>query len=43
MGNNIRPTVDGGVLKPKNANCEGGIKPVTYIFCTHIIDLHETQ
>jgi len=43
MGSSIDPTVGGGVLKPKNANCEGGTKHVIHIFCTHIVDLHETQ
>ena len=43
MGSNINPTIGGGVLKPKNANCEGGVKPGIYIFCTHRIDSHGTQ
>jgi len=31
------------VLKSKNANCEGGVKHVIYIFYTHILDSHGTQ
>ena len=26
MGSNIGPTAGGGVMKPKNANCEGGLQ-----------------
>ena len=43
MGNNINPTAGEGVLRPKNANCEGGVKPGIYTFCPHIIDSHGTQ
>ena len=43
MGNSICSTIDGGVLKPKNANCESRVKPAHYIFHTHIKDIPETQ
>ena len=42
MENNIYPTV-GGVLEPKNANYEGGIKYIISILCTHIIGSSGTQ
>ena len=43
MGSNIDPTVWGGVMKAKNANCERGLKSNIYIFCTHLTDSHGTQ
>jgi len=43
MGSNIDPTAWGGVMKPKNANCERGLKGNIYIFCRHLKDLHGTQ
>jgi len=43
MQSNTGPTAGGGVMKPKNANCEGGVELVIYIFCRHIIDSHGTQ
>jgi len=43
MGSKIDPTAWGGVMEPKNANCEGGLKRDIYTFCTHLIDSHGTQ
>ena len=43
MRTSIDPTIDGGVLKQKNANCESRVKPVHYIFYTHIIDIPGIQ
>jgi len=43
MGSNIYPTVGGGVLEPKNVNCEGGMKCGTPILCRHILDSSKNQ
>jgi hypothetical protein len=42
-GGNTCPTVGKGAVKPKNADCEGGVKDVSYISVLYIIDLPKTQ
>ena len=43
MGGKTGPTFSGMTQKPKNANCEGGMKCGSCTLCTCKIDLQGTQ
>ena len=37
------PVIGEGMIEPKNANCERGIKQSNWRFCSHKLDSHEIE
>ena len=43
MGNDIDSAIGGSILRPENANRGRRVKPVTYTFFIHIVNILKTQ